>query len=97
MTVLAETQSFIADSTLVFPESKRKGAIRDAVIVNLLKTGGLNETQLMLETLCDYKYLGPVIETVAFTDKRTRKYSLKTYSGELDETVQATITEAESH
>lgn len=44
VTVLAETQSFIAESTLVFPESKQKSAIRDAVILSLLKSGSLNET-----------------------------------------------------
>ena len=74
VTVMADTQSFIADSSLVFPESKRKIALRDAVIVSLLKQGALDATQLMTDANCDFKLLGPIIETVAFCDKRTKAF-----------------------
>ena len=36
-TVLQDSQTFVAESSLVYPGSKRKAALRDAIVVALLK------------------------------------------------------------
>ena len=47
--VLLDDQSVVANSTLVYPESKRSVAIRDAAMLSLLKTGKIDAHELMLE------------------------------------------------
>lgn len=79
---LTGTQSFIAKSSLVFEKSRRKSSIRDAVIVQLIKNGSIDVEQLMIDAKCDFKILGPIIESVANLNKRTREFSLKTFPGE---------------
>ena len=78
-TILSDSQSFVAQSSLIFPDSKRKSAIRDAILASLLKTGSLDANQLMKDAKCDFQYLGPIIDTVATTNTRTREFHLKNF------------------
>ena len=78
-TILSDSQSFVAQSCLIFPDSKRKSAIRDAILASLLKTGSLDANQLMKDAKCDFQYLGPIIDTVATTNTRTREFHLKNF------------------
>ena len=78
-TILSDSQSFVAQSSLIFPDSKRKSAIRDAILASLLKTGSLDANQLMKDAKCDFLYLGPIIDTVATTNTRTREFHLKNF------------------
>jgi len=36
----------------------------------------------MIDAKCDFKVLGPIIESVANLNKRTREFTLKTFPGE---------------
>ena len=92
--VLADSQSFVAVSSLIYPDNKRKSAIRDAILARLLKTGSLDATQLMADAKCDFKFLGPIIETIATIDKRTREFHLKTFQGDLDPEICGFLAEA---
>ena len=90
--VLLDDQSVVANSTLVYPESKRSVAIRDAAMLSLLKTGKIDAHELMLEAQCNFEELGPILDTVAKLDKDTREYSFKTMKESvIDEEAQQTF------
>ena len=81
--IIPDSQSFIALSSLVFPESQRMQHIRDAMIVQLLKSGTIDIQQMMKDAQCTYTYLKPIVETVADTDKVTKALKIKTFADEL--------------
>ena len=47
----------------------------------------------MEDAKCDFQYLGPIIDTVATTNTRTREFHLKTFKGDLDPEIQGILNE----
>ena len=58
------------------------------MIVSLMKSGTINVDQLRTDTNSDFQFLAPIIDTIANIDKQTREFSLKTFSGILDQEIQ---------
>ena len=82
--VIPESQSFIASSQVVYQSSKRKQELRDSIILSLIRDREIDVQKLMRDANCDFRLLGPIIDTVAREQTGTPRYRIKTYDSDFD-------------
>ena len=83
---LGDREIFLADSALVFAGDKRRTALRNAFALTLLREGKITDEDVkatMRQAKSeDFRYVSPILESLAQRDAKTSEWTLMVYDEE---------------